>query len=347
MATISRYRVALTLAFLLTLMVVPAHAGMSTDALTDAVMQKFQSSVQAWQPVIQAAAFSVFWKLALVSLVISIGFLLASGQAELGSLVAGLIRYVFFTGFWSWILSNGPAFFQDIVRSLWQLGSRASGASQGLAVSQILDLALKIYHMDAGQTSLLNMGYSFLACAMGIVVVVLGSILASTIMMVLCSAWVVAYGGSIVLALGALPEGRDLCIAYLRSALAIGLRLMTLSLILGLGLDFLNQVIAAQSDHPTIGDLALSAMAMGILTILAVFLPGQVAALATGGGHTGVGAMGIGAAWAAARSAGQMASAGASAAGRAPRKPNATIEAVRQGERLAETLGNNRNGGAI
>jgi type IV secretion system protein TrbL len=333
---------------LLFLSAAPAHAGLSTTSVTDAIVGKFQTAAAQWEPAILGAATTLFRDLAIISLVVTLAFL-ALKRAELGEIVAELIRYTLFTGFWYWILQNGPAFFQLIVRSLWQLGGQASGAAQGLSVSTVVNLTLQIYRMDAGQMSLFNMADSFMACFLGILVLILGTIMAANLIRVMCSAWIVAYGGAIVLGFGGCRWTSDVAAAYLRAALAIGLKVMTLALVTGLGISFLQSVInlqgAGAAPKVAVGDLALLTIAMGILTILAVSLPGTVASLATGGGHAGqgIGMLGAGTAWMAAQFAGRMTSGGANQKGQG--QDGGKTSAVENAVRSAENTISGTNGG--
>lgn len=266
MVALTRHRYALVFIALLLLLAPAAHAGMSSDQLTDAVRDKFQAACERWQQPVHAEALALFWKLSVISLGFSLALLVVSGCFELGALMVELIRWILFVGFWSWVLSDAPGFFQGIVRSLWQLGGQASGTPDGLAVSRIIDLGMRIYQMDAGQTSWMDFGHSIIACGAGLLALVLAAVMAANVMLVLCGAWVTAYAGAIVVGLAS-RWTVDLPIAYLRSALAYGLRAMTLQMVMGLGLDFLNGIISQSSNQ--IADIGVTFLAMVILCVLA------------------------------------------------------------------------------
>ena len=328
MVALTRYRYALLFIALLLLLAPAAHAGMSSDQLTDAVRDKFRSACERWQQPVQAEALAIFWKLSVISLAVSLALLVVSGCFELGALMVELIRWILFVGFWSWVLSDAPGFFQGIVRSLWQLGGQASGTPDGLAVSKIIDLGMRVYQMDAGQSSLLDLGHSFLACGAGLLALVLAAVMAANVMLVLCGAWVTAYAGAIVVGLAS-RWTVDLPVAYLRAALAYGLRAMTLQLIMSLGLDFLNGIISQSSNQ--IADIGVTFLAMVILAVLATVLPWQVGHLAGGGGFFG-GALGFSSVWMASQIAGRVveqmsARGGASGGGSSGR--SSAVDAVR------------------
>lgn len=344
-----RYRPAILLLFLFTALVAaaaPVHAAMSTGALTDDVLHRFQGAVGRWQGPIQAAALSVFWKLALIMLVVRVGTLVFAGDGGLNTLAAELVRFSLIQGFWVWVLQNGPQFFQTIVRSLWQLGGQAGGLADGLSVSGVLNLGLKLYQLDAGQNSLLAIGNSIQACFMGILAVILAAIMAANIMLVMCGAWVTAYAGAIVLALGAFDGTRDIAANYLRAALSLGLRAMALALIMGLGMAIENDILTQAGTSPAMPDVALLTMALIILCLLALVIPYQVSHLAgVGGGFFG-GALGFGAAWMAMRISSRVVNElrGLGSMPSAAQRAQPTLAAIRQAQRAAAATGNNGNG---
>jgi type IV secretory pathway TrbL component len=171
-------------------------------------------------------------------------------------------------------------------------------------VSKIVDLGMRVYQLDAGQTSWLELGHSFTACGAGLLALVLAAVMAANVMLVLCGAWVTAYAGAIVVGLAS-RWTVELPMAYLRSALAYGLRAMTLQFIMGLGLDFLDGIIKQSSSN--LADIGMTALALLILTILAAVLPWQVSHLAGGGGFLG-GAINMTAIWTASQVAARVAS---------------------------------------
>jgi type IV secretion system protein TrbL len=181
-------------------------------------------------------------------------------------------------------------------------------------------------------------------------------------MTVMIGATVTAYAGQIVLALGALDYTRDIAAGYLRMALAMGLRAMTLAAIMGLGLNLENDILAMAGNAPSIGEIGLLTMGLIILMFMALIIPHHVAHLAGGGGGFFGGALGFGSAWMATQIAGRVveqmghsgySGGGSNSAAAAVREALASgrdgamsvEEAARHGERLrAEGVGTTRNG---
>jgi hypothetical protein len=57
---------------------------------------------------------------------------------------AELCRYILFTGFFFWLLQNGPAFAGDIINSLRQLGGKAAGDGQSIYPGNLITLGMQV-----------------------------------------------------------------------------------------------------------------------------------------------------------------------------------------------------------
>ena len=52
---------------------------------------------------------------------------MALRKADIGEFFAEFVRFTIFTGFFWWLLSNGPNFANTIIQSLRQIASEATG----------------------------------------------------------------------------------------------------------------------------------------------------------------------------------------------------------------------------
>jgi type IV secretion system protein TrbL len=82
-------------------------AGMS--GVVDTLFGKYQLAGQAWVITLKNAATTMFWILATISLSWTC-ISMAIKHAEIGELFAELCRFILFTGFFYWLLLNGPEF---------------------------------------------------------------------------------------------------------------------------------------------------------------------------------------------------------------------------------------------
>jgi type IV secretion system protein VirB6/type IV secretion system protein TrbL len=118
--------------------------------------------------------------------------------------------------------------------------------------------------------------------------------IAANLIMEYCSAFILIYAGVFILGFGAATWTRDMVITYFKTVISCGLRIMTMILIIGIGLDIINGFTL--SNNPTIKECAALLISALILYVLSNRVPQTVGALAggasmdSGGGSALVGA---------------------------------------------------------
>lgn len=320
----------------------------TTPAIVSAILGKFQNAGQKWAGTLEAGAKSLFWILATISLswtCISAGL----RRADMGEFFAELTRFCFFTGLFFWLLVNGPAFGQDIINSLWEMGGQASGSGNAIYPAQLINLGLQVFQNTMSHVNFFEPGTIVAPVLIGLIILIVAALVSVNMILLLCSAWVVLYAGVVYLSFGAIAVTRDMAVSYFKTVFGIGVSLMTMQLIIGLGTAFLQDLVAAIGQNPQITQLASLMIASIILAVIAHQLPKMVAGMVQGGGYGGhvghVGALSLlGAGFAASRLASVAAGAatggvGAVAGLSASDKLQARIDAA------AETASSNgRNG---
>jgi type IV secretion system protein TrbL len=125
-------------------------------------------------------------------------------------------------------------------------------------------------------------------------VLIICALIAVNMILLLCAAWIVLYAGLIFLGFGGCRWTSDMAINYYRTVLGVGVSLMTMQLIIGMGIKFLQDLVASTGDNPDVGQLAIVMVACIILAVIAHRLPQMVAGMAVSGGHNGaVGGVGV------------------------------------------------------
>jgi type IV secretory pathway TrbL component len=102
----------------------------SGGAALDAISSKFTNTVQQWEPVIKGHASTLFWILAACAAAWTFAVLVMR-QADLADLIGAVVRFVFITSFFWWILQHGDGFARKILQSTAQLAGESS-AMNGL-----------------------------------------------------------------------------------------------------------------------------------------------------------------------------------------------------------------------
>ena len=293
MGTLTRMRGAV----LLTLAVLLVSAGSAPAAdmsgVVDTLLGKYQSAGQAWVGALKGGATALFWILATISLSWTC-ISMALKRAELGEFAAELCRFIMFTGLFFWLLTNGPDFAGRIIHSLWQLGGEASGSGNSIYPAQLINLGMQVFQNSIKHINFLAVESIVIPTIIALIILIVCALIAVNMILLLCAAWVVLYAGIVFLGFGGCRWTSDMAINYYRTVLGIGVSLMTMQLIIGLGIKFLQDLVASTGTNLDAPSLAIIMVACIILLVIAHRLPQMVAGMVVGGGHNGaVGSVGI------------------------------------------------------
>jgi type IV secretion system protein TrbL len=310
-----------------------AHAAMNGANTVDALIRQFQSAAHGWESVMLAAAKSLFWKLAFISLAVSFILILARGQVEVGEFFATLVRFILFTGIAYWAMIGGTEFSQAIINSFRQLGGQASGLGKDLSPTTFLGLSFEMYDKVAKEQNWLHFGASVGAELIAIVIVLCCAWMTCNLVLALVSAWVFSNAGILFLGLGGSILGNDIAINYWRIVIGIGAKLMAMELVMGIGYRFLQGAFSSLTVTPDGGELIVLLGATAVLALLSHSLPNLVASVVGGHGAHSIGNLGVaaalGAAWATGNVVNSAAGAAANAVTGAAAASMGAVQAVR------------------
>jgi type IV secretion system protein VirB6/type IV secretion system protein TrbL len=278
----------------LLLLAMRAHAqAVDTHSVVDTLLAKYRSAGQTWERTIESAASHLFWILAMISL----GWTCVSTairQADLVEIVSELCRYIMFTGLFYWLLLNGPTFSHDIIQSLWRLGGDAGGTGQVIYPGDLITIAMQVFQGTLKNVNWLQPESIVAPVIIAVLILVVCALVAVNMILLLCAAWIVLYAGLIFLGFGGCHWTSDMAINYYRTVLGVGVSLMTLQLIIGIGVQFLQQLVGATSQALDPGQLGIILVAVIILAVISHRLPHIVAGMVVGGGTNGaIGGVGI------------------------------------------------------
>jgi P-type conjugative transfer protein TrbL len=292
-----RYGLAISLILLLAVfLLVPVAAyaqATNVQGVVDTLLAKYKSAGQAWTGTIENAATKLFWLLATISLgwtCIS----MAIKQSDLVEIVAELCRFIMFTGFFFWLLLNGATFANDIVNSLRQIGGDAAGTGQAIYPGKLINLGMQVYQQTLTHVNWLQPESIVAPIIIAVIILIVCALIAVNMMLLLCAAWIVLYAGLIFLGFGGCRWTSDMAINYYRTVLGVGVSLMTMQLIIGIGVQFLQDLVASTSQTLDAGQLGILMCATIILAVISHRLPQMVAGMVVGGGHNGaIGGVGV------------------------------------------------------
>lgn len=263
----------------------------TNQGVLDQVSQKFFNKAKGWHAALEAAATRLFWTLVLISMVWTFGMMILR-KADLGDFFAEFTRFIIFTGFFFWLLSNavsGHNIGGTIIESMQVLGNQASGQT-GSAHGNIVDVAIKIWFDLLQNLSVWNPIDSFVAVILTIIIMIILTIVAVNVLFLMISSWVLLYAGIFLLGFGGARWTSEMAINYFRTVLSVGIQLLAMTLIVGIGSDFLTNYYGKMNQNilsfEELGVMLIFSIAFYILTSK---IPPMLSGIVTGGGFNSSG----------------------------------------------------------
>ena len=260
-----------------------AVAAVGPDGVLDQVAARFLTASSTWGATITGYASSLFWTLVMNSMVWTFG-LMALRRADVGEFFAEFIKFTIFTGFFWWLLTNGPRFAMSIIDSLRIIGSKAAGLPRELTPSEPISIAFDIIAKAGKSYSITspidNLSIFFISLA----ILACLAVVAANVLLALVTAWVMAYAGVFVLGFGGSRWTSDIAINYFRSILGIGLKLLTMTLLSGVAVSVMDGYYVNLSAGTEMRELLVVFVVAFVLALLMHSLPNLIAGLVPGGG---------------------------------------------------------------
>ncbi|MEQ1544715.1 P-type conjugative transfer protein TrbL [Methyloglobulus sp.] len=313
----SRKNVGIILVLCLSLMVANevSAAALDADAFNQ-VMAKYQTAATGWESTIKKHAYQLFWGLTLISMVWTFG-ILALKKADISDFFVELIRFLGFTGFYLWLLDNGPQMAMAFIDSLKGIAGEAAHVSSVVTPGTVINMALDFFTkiIDATDFSIGSMAQAIVATGIALVILALFGLIAVNMMLLTIAGWILAYAGIFFLGFGGSRWTSDIAIAFYKNVLMVGTQLMVMILIVGIGQTFLSDLINTLSAEVVLKELGVILLATIALYSLANKVPTMVSSIVTGHINTGhIGQAGTGALLAGAATAAAVANQAAQAA---------------------------------
>jgi len=270
----------------------PAYAqATASNGMLDKVLIKYKTMAAAWGGVFTHHATVLFWSLAAISMIWTFG-LMALKRLELGEIMTELIRFVIFCGFFWWLLLNGPEIALAIMNGLRQMGAEASGLPNNLSPSGVVDVGFDVYKQILDNTSWTTPVDSAIGMLMGILILVILALVGVNMLLLLASAYILAYAGVIFLGFGGSRWTSDMAINYFKTILAVGASLLTMVIIVGVGKTFLDQYYDTAGKSLSLQDIGTMLVFCVVLLALVNKVPSMVAGVITGGSIGAIGSAG-------------------------------------------------------
>lgn len=267
---------------------VDANAAITNSGLLDNVLTSYSNAAAAWANTITARATFLFWSLATISMVWTFGMLHLK-KADIGEFYGEFIRFTMFTGFFWWLLSNGPTMATGIIDSMKTMGATASGNATALSPSSILDIGFQIFFKVLDMSTIWSPVDSAVGIVISGIILVCLALIGVNMLRLLISGWILAYAGVFFLGFGGARWTSDMAIGYFKTVLNIGVQLLTMVLLVGIGKTFVDNYYNNMDAGMNLKEMGVMLIVALVLLVLTNKVPSLVGQLAMGGGTGALG----------------------------------------------------------
>jgi type IV secretion system protein TrbL len=280
-----------------------AQGGLDSKDILDNILYRFATTSTLWSQTLLTYARYLFWSLAIISMVWTYG-LMALRRADLQEFLAETVRFFVVIGFFYWILDNGPAIAKAIIDSMRKLAANASGINTAVSPSDIVDVGFDIVSKAVDNSSVWSPAATTVGLIVAGLILVVLALVSINMLIVLITAWILTYGGIILLGFGGGRWTQDIAIQYYKTVLGIALQAFAMVLIIGIGKSFVDQYYAAMAKDILLKEMFVMLVVSIVLLVLVNKIPPVLSGIVTGGGSGGGGGIGLGGALGAASIAG-------------------------------------------
>ncbi|HEY4292568.1 P-type conjugative transfer protein TrbL [Luteibacter sp.] len=277
------------LAVVLCFLAVPAFGADSveSDKVVSDVLRAF--TTQPLTDTILEAAKSLFWSLAVISLVWTMGMLIV--RHDIGEMLMELLRFIVVTGLFYWILVNassrqgGESFVDDIVLSFLRMISTGLGdETVRTNADSILSRGLDVYLHVLSDTGEGQNADRLIIGGMAVGILCICTVMAGQVLLALVMAWILGYAGIFLLGFGGSRWTSPIAVNYYKHVVAVGAALLTLSVIGTVATALLDGIGIEKNsrNYSTFVILGMMLVVSILMLLLSIKIPQLIYTLVTG-----------------------------------------------------------------
>ena len=314
----------------------------ANTGILDNIATSYKDASTGWATTLVGYANRLFMLLATIELAWSFG-VWAMDKSELQGFTSAIVKKIMWIGLFYALLLNGPTWIPLIVDSFTEAGATAGGAGGGLSPSEIfttgLDNAATMLQGIKDMSLWDDFATIVIAGLAAIAIVLAFAVIAGQLLIALIESYIAISAGLLFLGFGGSRWTTDFVQKFIGYAVATGVKLFMLFLIVGIGntqaMQWKNMLQTIGQPGAPVFNLILTVFGGSIiLAVIAVQIPAMAASMLSGSptmtagaaagtaamgaaGIVGAGAMGAASTISAAKSVGGAASATSAAFGEA------------------------------
>jgi type IV secretion system protein TrbL len=319
---------------------VAGGAGM-IDSFTDT----FKNASSNWGATMTTFGVRLFWSLALLSMVITFG-IMAIARKDISDFFVEMVRFLLFTGFYLFLLTNGIAISKAIIQTFTQMAGAAGGIGGDITPTTLVDVGLNVFNTTYDAINIANPIDSLagLVLSAGVAIILLWVALEFSALII--AGWFLIYGGVFLLGFGGSKWLSDIAVAYYKKVLATGVEGFGMIMVISIGQKIITDLNASIPAGLQVKQVFVMVCAALALAFFANRIPKMLSSIVTVHGGAATGGLFASTAVATAASAMTMA-AGAMAAAASSVSANALGGASAANEAWKSSGGSSSGGDAV
>lgn len=251
----------------------------SSENILDNIIKTYKNVSSTWTVTIKNHALNIFYILAVISFAWG-SIKLALEGSVWKDFVVYLIKSIAFISFFYTILFFGDTWMLLIIDSVREIGADASGIS-GLSPSKIFELGIELASKIMAEASVINIADTLVMFLSAIIVLICFMLIAAIMLLAIVEAYFVLSVGMFLLAFGATHWTKEHALKQINLALSVGIKLMSLQLIIGVGQKILADFINVLGDS-TINEIFVVLGASVVLLVLVQKIPDLLQSIING-----------------------------------------------------------------
>ncbi|QCE35328.1 P-type conjugative transfer protein TrbL [Acetobacteraceae bacterium] len=259
----------------------PAH-------IPDDIVNRFKDvlgGANGFQNKMESFAEHIFYSLIPICLVIRF-FPMALKQSTMEEFVQEIFKFSLTMGFFMFLIRNGVSIGMSIIHTFEQMAGiiTLGSSSRALQPSSVLEIGLKFYETIADGLKSFHSWQVFESLSlwgMGLAFLILCALVSITVMMAMIKAWMMVYGGAVLLSLGVAVWTQEMIINYFKSAISYGVRIFTLFVVVDACVGVLRTYVDGQHEftiHTSVEVLLLALVMYMMSNKLPEVISGMVGA---------------------------------------------------------------------
>lgn len=269
-------------AFIL-LTVVPTAFAADSSGIMDGIMNGYKTASGSWLSNLEPIARGLFWKLAAIEFAWST-IVWVLQQDNLQSFTAMVVKKIIGIGFFYALLLNAPTWMPAIINSFVKSGQTATGVS-ALTPSAVFDFGVDTAASlldGVGGLGLLTNPVGGIFGGLAAVIILLSFILiAAQLLLAIVESYIVIGGGILFLGFGGSRWTSDIATKYISFAVATGVKLFILYLIVGVAMES-SKTWNTYLNDPTFQNILMVMGGAFLLAYLAFQIPNLASSMISG-----------------------------------------------------------------